>query len=46
MLNVARAGEEPDIVAAGEDSRLLFGPSAMKRERAWFVGGRRVLWVP
>ena len=38
-LNVARSGEEPDIVAAVEDTRLLFGPSAMKRERAGAFGG-------
>lgn len=29
-LNVSRPGEEPDLVAATEDTRLLFGPSAQK----------------
>lgn len=29
-LNVARPGEEPDLVAAPEDTRLLFGPAAQR----------------
>jgi len=30
MLNVSRAGEEPDMATAEEDCRLLFGPEAME----------------
>lgn len=31
-LNVSMAGEEPDMVAAQEDTRLLFGPGSMQQE--------------
>lgn len=27
MLNVSRVGEEPDLIMAEEDTRLLFGPN-------------------
>jgi hypothetical protein len=34
MLNVSLVGQEPDLITAQEDTRLLIGPAALRGE-AW-----------